>query len=74
MGVAKVGGPVPSARHGMEEIDSKLRSILLIIVIYRFMCDKFSFLGFFGVGVGVNVKCLSLSVNIITLSLDVSLT
>lgn len=35
-----MGGPVPSPQHGMEEIDSKFRSILLIIVIYGFMCDK----------------------------------
>lgn len=43
MGVAEVGGPVPSPQRGMEEIDSKFRSILLIIVIYGFMCDKFGF-------------------------------
>lgn len=44
-----MGGPVPSPQHGMEEIDSKFRSILLVIVIYGFMCDKFGF--FFPVGI-----------------------
>lgn len=46
MGVAEVGGPVPSAQHGMEEIDSKLRSILWKFIC-QFMCDKFIFSIFF---------------------------
>ena len=48
MGVAEVGGPVPNAQRGMEEIDLKLRSILLIFVIYcsRVTCSALSrFLG-----------------------------
>lgn len=40
-----------------EEIDSKLRSILLIFVIYHSVCDKFSFRIFFQVVWGwINMK------------------
>lgn len=75
MGVAEVGGPVPSAQHGMEEIDSKLRSILWKFIC-QFMCDKFIFsiFFFFMAGVWVIIKgCILQSLyRFCTLSLDAS--
>lgn len=68
MGVAEVGGPVPSAQHGMEEIDSKLRSILWKFIC-QFMCDKFIFSIFFffyGGGMGYYKRlCFTVSVQVL---------
>lgn len=47
MGVAEVGGPVPSAQHGMEEIDLKLRSILLNFVMPCVTSSALPIVGFF---------------------------